>query len=73
MPRLWLDYLKFLMDQRKITLTRRTFDRALRSLPPTQHNLIWKLYSEFVHLPFVPAVTAVTVFKRQMKVCILGI
>lgn len=36
MPRIWLEYLAFLMEQRKITRIRKTFDRALQSLPITQ-------------------------------------
>lgn len=32
------------MDQGWITRTRRTFDRALQSLPITQHDRIWQLY-----------------------------
>ena len=35
------DYCQFLMDQCKVTRTRRTFDRALQALPLTQHNRIW--------------------------------
>ena len=44
MPRIWMMYGKFLMDQRLITRTRRVFDRALRALPITQHERIWELY-----------------------------
>ena len=38
MPRIWMDYCKFLVKQQRITKTRRVFDRALRALPPTQHD-----------------------------------
>uniref|UniRef100_G1SE92 XPA binding protein 2 n=1 Tax=Oryctolagus cuniculus TaxID=9986 RepID=G1SE92_RABIT len=48
MPRLWLDYCQFLMDQGRVTHTRRTFDRALRALPITQHSRIWPLYLRFL-------------------------
>jgi hypothetical protein len=44
MPRIWIDYCAFLVDQRKITRTRRVLDRALRALPITQHDRIWPLY-----------------------------
>lgn len=47
MPRIWLDYLEWLMTQNTITYTRRMFDAALACLPVTQHDLIWKLYIEF--------------------------
>ena len=43
-PRIWLDYLEFLVGQRLVTRTRRTFDRALCSLPITQHDRIWPQY-----------------------------
>ncbi len=44
MPRIWLEYLELLVDQKLITKTRRTFDRALQALPVTQHDRIWILY-----------------------------
>ncbi|KAF8820822.1 XPA binding protein 2 family protein [Cardiosporidium cionae] len=48
MPRIWLDYCYFLEKQRWITRTRRTYDRALRSLPITQHSLLWEKYLSFI-------------------------
>jgi len=59
-------YLKFLMQQPLVTATRRTFDRALRALPITQHNRIWALY-----IPFANSAggdTAVKVWRRYMQV-----
>ena len=44
MPRVWLDYLEFLVEQKLVTQTRRTFDRAMAALPITQHDRIWELY-----------------------------
>lgn len=67
MPRIWIDYVQFLMDQGKITRTRRTFDRALRALPITQHNRIWPIYLKFVRLYDLPE-TAVRVYRRHLKV-----
>jgi pre-mRNA-splicing factor SYF1 len=68
MPRIWLDYCQFLMDQCKITRNRRVFDRAIRALPITQHNRIWPLYIEFVSTyPDIPD-TAMRVFRRYLKV-----
>lgn len=67
MPRIWLDYCQFLMDQCRITRTRRTFDRALRALPITQHHRIWPLYLRFVRLYPLPE-TAVRVYRRYLKV-----
>ncbi|CAF0745903.1 unnamed protein product [Adineta steineri] len=67
MPRIWLDYCQFLMDQCKITRTRRVFDRAIRALPITQHNRIWPLYIKFVTShPEIPD-TAMRVYKRYLK------
>lgn len=40
MPRIWLDLCQVLVDMKKGTLARRTFDRALQALPITQHNRV---------------------------------
>lgn len=48
MPRIWLDYCKFLGRQQLISKTRETYDRALNSLPITQHNLVWIRYIDWV-------------------------
>eukprot|EP00918_Siedleckia_nematoides_P090048 GHVU01197927.1.p1 GENE.GHVU01197927.1~~GHVU01197927.1.p1 ORF type:complete len:741 (+),score=135.56 GHVU01197927.1:233-2455(+) len=66
MPRIWLDYGQYLMDQGKITRTRRTFDRSLRALPISQHPRIWPLYLKFVHMHNIPE-TAVRVYRRYLK------
>ncbi|KAI9675870.1 MAG: pre-mRNA-splicing factor syf1 [Bathelium mastoideum] len=47
MPRIWEMFLQFLIWQPLITYTRRTFDRALRALPLTQHYRIWSHYKCF--------------------------
>ena len=44
MPRIWLEYLELLMEQKFVTRTRRVFDKALAALPITQHDRIWLLY-----------------------------
>jgi pre-mRNA-splicing factor SYF1 len=66
MPRIWLDYLQFLTTQPMITQTRRTFDRALRALPVTQHTRIWDLYLEFSQA--AGPETAIRVLRRYLKV-----
>ncbi|XP_006107698.1 pre-mRNA-splicing factor SYF1 [Myotis lucifugus] len=66
MPRLWLDYCQFLVDQGRITHTRRTFDRALRALPITQHSRIWPLYLRFLRSHPLPE-TAVRGYRRFLK------
>ena len=65
MPRIWEDYLGFLLKQPLITKTRRAFDQALRSLPLTQHERIWKLYRPFAEL--TGGSTAIHVWKRYMQ------
>ena len=66
MPRIWEMYLKFLMKQPVVTLARRTFDRALRALPITQHNRIWALYRPFADS--AGGTTAVKIWRRYMQV-----
>jgi pre-mRNA-splicing factor SYF1 len=68
MPRIWLDYCEFLMKYQpyNVTFIRRTFDRALRALPITQHERIWELYLEFAQA--VSGKTAITIYKRYIKV-----
>ena len=44
MPRIWLDYAEYAADCQKITLTRSIYDRALQTLPVTQHKIIWVSY-----------------------------
>src|SRR5438128_1939370 len=66
MPRIWEMYLTFLLRQPKITHTRRTFDRALRALPITQHNRIWALYRPFANS--ASGETALRVWRRYMQI-----
>merc|ERR1719347_994702 len=66
MPRIWLDYCKFLTKQGRVVTTRRVFDRALRALPPTQHDRVWPLYIKFVTNHHIPE-TAVRVFRRYLQ------
>ncbi|KAG0174800.1 pre-mRNA-splicing factor syf1 [Apophysomyces sp. BC1034] len=65
MPRIWLDYLEFLTTQPVLTTTRRTFDRALRALPITQHARIWELYLEFAES--AGGETAIRILRRYIK------
>ena len=66
MPRIWIDYCKFLVKQQRITRTRRVMDRALRALPPTQHDRIWPIYIKFVRTHPIPE-TGVRVFRRYIQ------
>lgn len=67
MPKIWLAYCSFLMRQKKITATRGVFDRALQSLPITQHDMIWDLYIRFVKDCGVLE-TAACVYRRYILV-----
>ncbi|KAL4750325.1 Pre-mRNA-splicing factor syf1 [Aspergillus terricola var. indicus] len=66
MPRIWEMYLTFMLQQPLVTQTRRTFDRALRALPVTQHNRIWKLYKNFARS--ASGQTAVKIWARYMQI-----
>ena len=66
MPRIWEMYLSFLMEQPLVTSTRRTFDRALRALPITQHNRIWALYKPFANS--ASGRTAIKIWRRYMQI-----
>ncbi|OJI96079.1 hypothetical protein ASPVEDRAFT_77853 [Aspergillus versicolor CBS 583.65] len=66
MPRIWEMYLSFILQQPLVTQTRRTFDRALRALPVTQHNRIWKLYKAFARS--ASGQTAVKIWARYMQI-----
>ncbi|XP_033732120.1 LOW QUALITY PROTEIN: pre-mRNA-splicing factor SYF1-like [Pecten maximus] len=66
MPRIWLDYCQFLVDQCKVTKTRRTFDRALRALPISQHHRVWPVYLKFV-CKYNLQETTVRVYRRHLK------
>ncbi|KAF4397151.1 uncharacterized protein LOC115722140 [Cannabis sativa] len=67
MPRIWIMYLQTLTDQKFITRTRRTFDRALCALPVTQHDRIWEPYLVFVSQKGIPIETSLRVYRRYLK------
>lgn len=66
MPRIWIMYLQVLTEQKLLTRTRRTFDRALCSLPVTQHDRIWEPYLQFVSQKGVPVETSLRVYRRYL-------
>lgn len=67
MPRIWIMYLLTLTDQKLLTRTRHTFDRALCALPVTQHDRIWEPYLVFVSQRGVPIETSLRVYRRYLK------
>lgn len=60
-------YLHSLTQQKLVTRTRRTFDRALCALPVTQHDRIWDPYLIFVSQKGVPIETSLRVYRRYLK------
>ena len=66
MPKIWEMYLSFLMRQPLLTLVRRTFDRALRALPITQHNRIWALFRPYADS--ASGETAVRTWRRYIQI-----
>ena len=66
MPKIWEMYLSFLCQQPLVSFTRRTFDRALRALPLTQHNRIWALYRPFASS--AGGETAVKIWRRYIQI-----
>ncbi|GMN50896.1 hypothetical protein TIFTF001_020047 [Ficus carica] len=67
MPRIWILYLQTLTEQKLLTRTRRTFDRALCALPVTHHDRIWEPYLVFVSQKGVPIETSLRVYRRYLK------
>ncbi len=63
MPRIWLDFCRLLVSIHRGSYTRRTFDRALKSLPITQHKDLWDLYINWAK-NFGVDETALRVYKR---------
>ncbi|XP_044372687.1 pre-mRNA-splicing factor syf1 homolog [Triticum aestivum] len=67
MPRVWHMYASSLLHQRLLTRARHVLDRALRSLPVTQHHHVWPLHLRLASLPDCPAPTAVRVHGRHLQ------
>ena len=66
MPRIWMDYCKFVVDLNYVTKARQTLDRALRSLPITQHGRIWPIYLEFIKKHNIKE-QALRVYRRYLQ------
>lgn len=67
MPRIWTDYLNFLMKQSDTTLIRKAFDSALQSVSVYQHHRIWPLYIKFA-TTMANDDTCVQIFKRYLYI-----
>lgn len=58
MPRLWLDYLSFLIDYTTdLSRIRTAFDLALQSLPFSQHRRLWVKYIQFASSMASPGIS----------------
>lgn len=66
MPKIWDMYLSFLMQQPLVTHARRTFDRALRALPITQHNRVWARFRPFANS--ASGETGMKIWRRYMQI-----
>ena len=70
MPRLWIMYLEFLVQNRSITGFRHVLNRALQSLAITQHQRIWDIaLNKFIYqtdFP-VPITTCKKLFQRYIQ------
>lgn len=66
MPRIWIDYCNYLIEQKLVSKTRHTFDKALMSLPVTQHDKIWEMYIRWAEELPIPN-TAIAVYKRYLR------
>ncbi|GAA5898095.1 mRNA splicing protein SYF1 [Sporobolomyces salmoneus] len=74
MPRIWLSYLTLFIHPScpsplSHTHARRTFDRALRTLPPSLHERIWHLYLLYASpsSPASPSATSiVSIWRRYL-------
>ena len=68
MPKIWLDYWKFLGKQSLITRTRKTYDRALMSLPLPQHDVVWVEYVNWA-LNLGNLTVIKKVYEKYLKFC----
>lgn len=47
MPRIWIDYAEYAAECLQPYLAREVYDKALKTLPVTQHSKVWKSYVQF--------------------------
>jgi pre-mRNA-splicing factor SYF1 len=66
MPVIWLQYLDFLRLQPYVTKTRRCYNRALQTLPVTQHKEIWESYCDFVKRVKLPLLSTIVYHRYLM-------
>lgn len=64
MPVVWQLYVDFIARQKLILRFREVFERALRALPITQHELLWPRAIEFIKIAGVPSSLGCDFFQR---------
>ncbi|CAD8151307.1 unnamed protein product [Paramecium octaurelia] len=67
MPNIWLMYAEYSASLQKYTHTRNVYDRALQSLPVTQHHRIWKAYCQWISKT-ESIKTAISIYNRYIKI-----
>ena len=67
MPIIWVNYIKFLMDQNLVTKTRLVLNKSLQMLPVTQHKKIWDIYIPWVESLIGCHKCKIEIFKRYLK------
>jgi pre-mRNA-splicing factor SYF1 len=52
-PRIWIDFLEFLISQKAITKVRKTLDNSIRTLPIHQHYRMWNVVIPWLRESYV--------------------
>ena len=67
MPIIWINYIQFMMEQNSITKTKIIFNKALQSIPITQHKKLWDIYIPWIESLSGCHRTKIEIFKRYTK------
>ena len=67
MPIIWINYIQFMMEQNSITKTKIIFNKALQSIPITQHKKLWDIYIPLIESLSGCHRTKIEIFKRYVK------
>ena len=67
MPIIWINYIQFMMEQNSITKTKIIFNKALQSIPITQHKKLWDNYIPWIESLSGCHRTKIEIFKRYTK------
>ena len=67
MPIIWINYIQFMMEQNSITKTKIIFNKALQSIPITQHKKLWDIYIPWIESLSGCHRTKIEIFKRYVQ------